>query len=840
MIAKCPTSEELRAFSLGELSEEQSDEMLGHVQTCDDCRSDLDTDAAEDTLIKSLRSANSDAFADESDCQIAMAKALGALAASDAVDHTELSQLLPKVLGDYEIVRSLGRGGMGNVYLARHQKLGREVALKVLSSHRLLQPRMRQRFDTEMRAVGQLSHPNIVTAYDAREVDDVAVLVTEYIDGLDVAQVLRRRGKLSIADACEIAKQTAQALDYVNQQGLVHRDIKPSNVMLSRDGDVKLLDLGLARLRVGDEDSPEMTATGQAMGTADYIAPEQVNDSRNVDIRADIYALGCTLFKMLSGRAPFGTDQYPTSFAKMTAHVSDAPPKLQDVASEVPKELASLVDQMIAKNPADRPANPAEVVKRLSNFSKSAALGQLAEDALNSGVVADLSSNREPAAARRPTPVSFFSRRVPIFAAIGAGLLGALVGLLLGITITINHPDGTANQVQIPPGATANVDKSGDVSVELSGESDKSAGDSSDDSAAVDPLATSERLEGIWRAVSWGHEAQVPPNSAAATPLFVFHDGKFFPVMNGQFLQDPLPYSIKSEKTFSLLTFRMDSEPQMEMKASIRFLDEDHFEMTSEGGPKTIVERLTALPVTPVALKQIQEIQETAVYAETIKKIDAFCRTGELPPGNKTMQSDAKHRQSNMKVRMLGLAIMNYESANSRFPASATKIYEKRQDPNAKPVSWRVKVLPFLDEQAMYDAYRFDEEWNSEHNQKILESMPDALRHPDDPAGATSTRYLAVASEDSIIGDRSLKIGDIRDGTAKTILIVEGNKSVPWTKPDDISPEEILEWTKSKDFKGLHAAFADGAPRFLSGSLVEEHNLKGLMTANGGEAVKNE
>ena len=335
MIAECPKSEELRAFSLGQLSEEQSDELLGHVLECDQCRSDLET-SPEDSLVKSLRSADQDEFDEEADCKIAMAKALGALAAPNAVDHTELSQLLPKVLGDYEIVRGLGRGGMGNVYLARHQKLGREVALKVLSSHRLLQPRMRQRFETEMRAVGQLSHPNIVTAYDAREVDDLAVLVTEYIDGLDVAQVLRRTGKLSTADACKIAQQTAEALEYVSERGLVHRDIKPSNVMLSRKGEVKLLDLGLARLRVADGECPEMTATGQAMGTADYIAPEQVNDSRNVDIRADIYALGCTLFKMLSGQVPFGADRYPTSFAKMTAHVSDAPPHLREVAPNVP------------------------------------------------------------------------------------------------------------------------------------------------------------------------------------------------------------------------------------------------------------------------------------------------------------------------------------------------------------------------------------------------------------------------------------------------------------------------------------------------------------------------
>ena len=212
---------------------------------------------------------------------------------------------------------------MGSVFLARHTKLGREVALKVLASHRLADKRMRERFEAEMRAVGRLSHPHIVTAHDAREVDGTAVLVTEYIDGLDLGQLVARTGPLEIADACEIIRTVAVALQYTSGQGFVHRDVKPSNIMLSWSGDVKLLDLGLARLQDDRHKEVEITGTGQAMGTADYVAPEQVADSRSVDVRADIYSLGCTLFKILTGRAPFADLQHTTAFAKMTAHVVD-------------------------------------------------------------------------------------------------------------------------------------------------------------------------------------------------------------------------------------------------------------------------------------------------------------------------------------------------------------------------------------------------------------------------------------------------------------------------------------------------------------------------------------
>ena len=252
---ECPSTRQLRDLTLGRLPNDESDDLLAHVGSCEACQTEIETiDDQEDSLIVSLRAPGQlERFQNEPECDLALAKSLGALAET-AESNPDL--ILPQQIGEYEILRPLGRGGMGTVFLARHINLGRDVALKVLAHHRLGDVRVRERFETEMRAIGRLSHPNIVTAYDAREIDGTAVLVTEHIDGCNLGQLVGRTGPLSIADACEIARQIAVALEYTSGQGFVHRDVKPSNIMLSREGEVKLLDLGLARLQLGDAERP--------------------------------------------------------------------------------------------------------------------------------------------------------------------------------------------------------------------------------------------------------------------------------------------------------------------------------------------------------------------------------------------------------------------------------------------------------------------------------------------------------------------------------------------------------------------------------------------------------
>jgi response regulator RpfG family c-di-GMP phosphodiesterase len=272
------------------------------------------------------------------------------------------------LLGNYRVVERLASGGMGIIFKGEHVRLRRPVAIKVLPLSNAQDPRLLARFCAEMEAVARLQHPNIIRAIDAGEIassdPDVPVLhyhVMEYLPGQDLEEYVRDHGTFTLAAACRIGDQIASALAEAHKHGLVHRDIKPPNILLTPDGQAKLLDFGLAR-----QLDNRMTEPGTCLGTMDFVAPEQAKDASTVDIRADIYALGGTLFWCLTGEKPFPSRG--NLALDLAAHLTSPPPSLRDLRRDVPIEFDRVIQRMMALDPADRFATPEEVIEALAPF----------------------------------------------------------------------------------------------------------------------------------------------------------------------------------------------------------------------------------------------------------------------------------------------------------------------------------------------------------------------------------------------------------------------------------------------------------------------------------------
>jgi eukaryotic-like serine/threonine-protein kinase len=264
-----------------------------------------------------------------------------------------------------KILDKIGSGGMGTVFLCEHLGLRKKVAVKVLPPDQAGDEGVRERFFREARAAAALDHPNIVRVHDMASSGGVHYIVMEYVEGQDLQSVLNKYGALPHGRACNYIAQAALGLQHAHEKGLVHRDIKPANLLVDKEGVVKILDLGLATFAEKKDEQDNLTArfdTGAVLGTADYMAPEQVLNSTAVDIRADIYSLGVTLYALVNGKPPFGG----SCTQKLMGHTTIKPTSLTEIRRDIPKGLSVVVDKMMAKNPNERYQTPAEVVEILN------------------------------------------------------------------------------------------------------------------------------------------------------------------------------------------------------------------------------------------------------------------------------------------------------------------------------------------------------------------------------------------------------------------------------------------------------------------------------------------
>lgn len=325
------------------------------------------------------------------------------------------------VLGEYELLEHIGRGAIGEVFKAVHRRMRRIVAIKVVNAAASSEEAL-GRFQREVKLAGLLSHPNIVAALDANEAAGHHYLVMEYVPGQDLAAILQQHGPLPLEQVLEVVLQAARGLQYAHSQGVVHRNIKPGNLLVSIEGVVKVLDMGLARYDDA-QGGAQLTQPGQAMGTVDYMAPEQASDARQADQRSDLYSLGYTMYRLLTGQLPYSAKNV---VMKALAHAQSPIPPLKAARPDLPDWLEAVYQRMVAKKPADRYGNMGEFIAGV--------------EACRSGGVAPMAAPAyisPPAAARAPAAASplkppYRRRRSDTTAilAVGVALLIVVGGLL--------------------------------------------------------------------------------------------------------------------------------------------------------------------------------------------------------------------------------------------------------------------------------------------------------------------------------------------------------------------------------------------------------------------------
>ena len=443
-ILKCPTQEELKKCVYNQLSANEIEALKSHVKMCPKCRVSFTAILKEKVSqenqgigpIPPGTKADANASSNAPVAGIQKPENAAQQKTDQPLYSTQQKAITPQLkpaypflepptkpggvgcLGDYELIRVLGEGGMGIVFEADDKRLGRKVALKVLRPE-LTDESFRQRFEREGKISSSIQDDNICLVYQVGVHNSVSYMAMEFLKGEDLDAKLKRDGWLSIPVVFKIAKQMALGLAVAHEKKLIHRDIKPANVWLEAGGSggdfkrVKLLDFGLAK---STEVESTLTAKGMIVGTPNYMAPEQIC-GEPLDERADLFSLGCVMYRMLSGKIPFEKEN---TLAVLHAVVESEIPALKDLDQKLPKEVYGLMTKLLSKNPADRPATARKVVAMIESIESNGLENQ------SSNVLSSMLF-------KAPEIQRAKKSKVPVGAIVGACviLLAAIIGVIL-------------------------------------------------------------------------------------------------------------------------------------------------------------------------------------------------------------------------------------------------------------------------------------------------------------------------------------------------------------------------------------------------------------------------
>ncbi len=715
-------------------------------------------------------------------------------------------------LAHYEVLERIGQGGMGDVYKAYERSLDRIVAIKVLPPEFARLPGFVDRFHAEATAVASITHPNVVQVHFIGDDQSHYFFAMQYVEGESLARLLQRRGRLAVDEALAIVEQVLAGLAAAHQQGIVHRDIKPGNILIDRAHRRALVaDFGLVK-SVGS--GGKLTATGVVMGTVDYISPEQ-GRGRPVDARSDLYSVGVLLYQLLSGRLPFEADS-PT--AMIFQHVYEEPRPLTECGPGIPVGLARVVAKLMLKAPEDRHQSADAVLADLRAYRSGdtpPSLVQSEESAFVDVEVVDHSS--KTSIVRAPQ----FDAVVPLSSELieppKTNLWIRVRDRMFGEfqAMTPQRAERLQNTQQQVHGAVAEYARRQQELSRLL----------QDAETARNELA---------------HQLRLCRSAAEATAELIAKSD----IIADETLQEKAEQE-RLVAELQALVAEQDEELES-LRVTLAKVTATLLQLRSQRDHLNARLRIAQARVTLDGAKPARQSRRRFVLlgvfgivalTTTIYGVVTSARYLGLGVGTRDDLSEVSD-----KLKRIGFGFLSFHDTHRMFAHPRirdTKVLEPSLRSAPTGLSWRVHLLPYLEQGPLYERFHLDEPWDSPHNRTLIEHMPDVYRLGRDKG--TSTRFQVLTGPGMLFGQQQApRMRDVPDGARHTImaLVVGPGRAITWTKPDELvlDLDDPLASLGAIPGRYIASVTVDGRPLMLP-SDIEATEFLAMATPNGKEVI---